>query len=338
MNWNGFRGSADRLDDLDIPHIASRIMVGEDELHAFMDVEANGSGFDAAGRPKMLFEPHVFFRNLDGEKRSRAVMRGLAYSKWGMKPYPKDSYQRLLAAMEIDETAALKSASWGLGQILGENHKAAGFDSPQEMVLEFMDDEATHLSAMVNFLIANRLDDELRRHDWVGLARGYNGPGYAKHNYHGRLAAAFKRWQGIRDTPVGTPPPVSIEEADTFPVLRYGDGYWRNVKLATYVKIAQGHLKRWGLYDEEIDGKFGAETEQAVRIFQQTHGLTVDGVIGPEETWPKLVSDAIYPTEEPEETTEPVPAARPEETQPRGSRKGVGGEDTLKGVGGADKL
>src|SRR5690606_14914854 len=121
--WKGFKGEAKRLDDVDLPRIGHQIGVGEDELHAFMDVEAAGSGFDSQGRPKMLFEPHVFYRNLTGAKRDRAVREGLAYPKWGEKPYPKDSYPRLKKAMLIDETAALKAASWGLTQILGENFR-----------------------------------------------------------------------------------------------------------------------------------------------------------------------------------------------------------------------
>ena len=59
-----FVGRAKRLDDLDIPAIGALIGVGEDEIHAFLDVEAAGSGFDKFSRPKMLFEPHVFYRLL----------------------------------------------------------------------------------------------------------------------------------------------------------------------------------------------------------------------------------------------------------------------------------
>ena len=54
--WNDFKGAAKRIEDTDLPRIGATIGVGEDELHAFMDVEAAGSGFDSAGRPKMLFE------------------------------------------------------------------------------------------------------------------------------------------------------------------------------------------------------------------------------------------------------------------------------------------
>lgn len=200
-DFKDFKGTAKRLDDIDLPRIGARIGVGEDEIHAFMDVEAAGSGFDFKGRPKMLFEPHVFWRNLSGTKRGKAAKAGLAYQRWGTKPYPKDSYPRLKRAMQIDETAALKAASWGLGQILGENHRAVGYATPQAMVLAFMDDEENHLNAMVEFLVSSNVDDDLREHNWSVVARVYNGPGYAKHGYHTRLAEAYAKWAKIPDTP-----------------------------------------------------------------------------------------------------------------------------------------
>jgi hypothetical protein len=228
-----FRGPAKRLDDIDLPRIGHEIGVGEDEIHAVLTVESSGSGFDAKGRPKMLFEPHVFYRNLSGANRDRAVREGIAYAAWKPGAYPSDSYPRLVAAINIDETAALKSASWGLGQILGENYKAAGYATPQEMVKACVDDEENHLAMMVRFIKANRLDDDLRRHDWAGFARGYNGAQYAKNNYDGRLAAAFKKWQGIKDTPftvddfrrrasdeghaAAVPPPPDIPKAEPKP-------------------------------------------------------------------------------------------------------------------------
>lgn len=204
MNFGNFKGAAKRIEDIDLPRIGREISVGEDEIHAVLDVESSGSGFDAQGRPKILFEPHVFYRNLSSSKRTEAVAAGLAYSRWGTKPYPKDSYPRLIKAMAIDETVALKACSWGLGQILGENHKAAGYATPQAMVLDFMADEDNHLEAMIRFIKANKLDDNLRAHDWAGFAKGYNGDGYASHNYHGRLAAAYAKWKRIKDTPYTT--------------------------------------------------------------------------------------------------------------------------------------
>ncbi len=196
-----FKGKARRLDDIDLPRIGAKIGVGEDEIHAVLDVETRGGGFDKQGRPKMLFEPHIFYREVPGHLRAQAVSKGLAYKRWGTKRYPSDSYPRLTQAMKMDREAAFRSASWGLGQVMGFNHSMAGYPSAEAMVKDFLDDEDKHLEAMVEFIIAAGLDDELRNHDWRGFARGYNGPGYAKNGYHTKLERAYRKWSRIKDTP-----------------------------------------------------------------------------------------------------------------------------------------
>jgi hypothetical protein len=213
-----FKGKAKRLDDIDLPMIGRQIGVGEDEIHAVLDVEAAGSGFDKQGRPKMLFEPHVFWRELGkGPKRDKAAALGIAYPRWKPGSYPRDSYPRLAQAIAIDENAALRSASWGLPQLMGFNAGLAGYSSAKAMVLDFLDDEERHLDAMVKFIRARGLDDELRRHDWKGFARGYNGPGFAKNGYDRKLAAAFAKWQRIKDTPI--PPQVNETTKPAAPIV-----------------------------------------------------------------------------------------------------------------------
>jgi hypothetical protein len=170
-------------------------------LRAVMQVECKGSGFDRQGRPIMLFEPHIFYRVLSGEKRRAAIDAGLAYAKWGTRPYPRDSYPRLLAAMLIDEELALRSASWGIGQILGVNSHAAGYASAREMVLAFKQSEVKQLDAVARFIAANKLDGALRRKDWAKFAYGYNGPRYAVNAYDTALASAYAKFS--RDTHFG---------------------------------------------------------------------------------------------------------------------------------------
>ena len=197
-----FKGQAKRLDDIDLPLIGRQIGVGEDEIHALLDVESAGAGFDKQGRPKMLFEPHVFWRELGpGAKRDKAAEAGLAYPKW-RRNYPADSYPRLIEAMKNDEEAALRSASWGLVQIMGFNARTVGYATAKDMVLAFMEDEEAHLRAMVLFILKNGLADHLRMHNWKAFARGYNGVGFAKNGYDWKLAQAFARWQKIKDTPI----------------------------------------------------------------------------------------------------------------------------------------
>lgn len=212
LKFLDFKGPAKRIEDIDLPRIGHTIGVGEDELHAFMDTETSGSGFDALGRPKILFEPHKFYANLGaGPKRDAAVRAVLAYPRWGEHPYPKDSYARLISAMEIDETAALKSASWGLGQVMGSNFADLGFASVQGMVNAACEDEDNHLEMMVAFIKANDIDDDLRvlaalrrptmPADCVPIVRVYNGSGYSRNGYDVKFAAAHNKWKKIRDTP-----------------------------------------------------------------------------------------------------------------------------------------
>ena len=49
----------------------------------------------------------------------------------------------------------------------------------------------------------------------------------------------------------------------------------------TPVQKMQEELKKQGFYTGITDGYFGEGTENAVKAFQRTNGLYVDGVAGP---------------------------------------------------------
>lgn len=302
-DFNGFHGAAKRLEDMDIPRIGHQIGVGEDEVHAVLDVEAAGSGFDANGRPKMLFEPHVFYRNLKGDARKRAVSEGLAYAKW-KRSYPKDSYPRLERALLIDETAALKAASWGLGQILGENYSNAGYSSVQAMVKAFMADEENHLDAMIKFIKKTGIDDDLQAHRWASFAKGYNGSGYKANKYDEKLRKAYAKWTKIRDTayvvpapPPSSLPPLAERETNvvTTELVKTPGNEPDIVKAATETKTetpiapspvtslpvdentakrVQSLLKEKGYYETMVaDGDVAGRTQGAILAFKNEAGL-----------------------------------------------------------------
>lgn len=211
-----FKGSARRATAADFEAAAALARVSVACIRAVNDVEARNSGYDAKKRPIILFEPHKFWGNLlaamrkDGElngpgsKLDRAAKAGLAYQSWGEKPYPKSSdgnYARLAAAIEIDEEAAFRSVSIGLGQIMGENYKAAGHESARAMFEAAKESEGEQLRQMASFILTQRLSDNLRSKDWAGFARRYNGPGYAKNRYDERLARAYEKWSAILAKP-----------------------------------------------------------------------------------------------------------------------------------------
>ena len=65
-----------------------------------------------------------------------------------------------------------------------------------------------------------------------------------------------------------------------FPTLP-AKGYLCKGDSGQAVKYLQMFLKWCGLYNDKVDGVFGAKTEAAVRAYQKAEGLTVDGWFGP---------------------------------------------------------
>ena len=181
--------------NVDIARAAAAIGCETAAFRAVIAVETGGHGFDAEGRLKALFEPHIFHRLLGGDKRRAAIAAGLAYPKWGTRPYPADSYPRIVAACTIDQERALQATSWGLPQILGQNFSAAGYNNAIEMVEAFVSGEAVQLEGMARFIVSNKLDPALKRLDWAAFARGYNGPRYATNAYDKKLAQAYAHFK-----------------------------------------------------------------------------------------------------------------------------------------------
>lgn len=237
-----WEGQGQKLTDYDIPFIGSMIGVGEDEIHALLDVESRGTGFTKQG-VICLFESHVFYRQLPKEKKSRALNLGLAHTSWSKAKASgnyKNNYARLVQAYNFDQKAALESTSWGLGQIMGFNYKSAGYSSAEEMVLSFSESEANQLKGMIKFIIHNKLDGKLRKHDWTGFARGYNGSGFRANRYHIRLKERYEWWQKKPDTP-WTPEMAEKEEEKAIKVIQEKEETKEKVKeVAPSIAIGTG--------------------------------------------------------------------------------------------------
>jgi hypothetical protein len=166
-------------------------------IKAVAEVESSGSGFLNTGEPAILFEPHIYWKELvkrginpeDHVKGNEDIL----YQKWGSKPYGPSSaqHQRLERATKINREAALSSASWGKFQILATNFRLCDCDSVQEFINAMYKDEGEHLRLFCNFLKNTGLVKHLKNKDWEAFARGYNGPSYAKNNYHKKLNASY---------------------------------------------------------------------------------------------------------------------------------------------------
>ena len=181
------------MTDLGIAAAAYALDVDPAVVRAVAEVESSGSGFLDDGRPKILFEGHWFSRLTSG--RFDASHPTISYPKW-TKAHSlggaRES-ERLDAARTLNESAALKSASWGAFQILGVNHRAAGFSSVEAFVEAMKESADRHLLAFVEFIKSKGLVRHLKAREWASFARGYNGPAFAANKYDVKHAEAFAR-------------------------------------------------------------------------------------------------------------------------------------------------
>lgn len=181
-----------RISNTDLCRAANRVGTGVAEIKTFLAVETRNKGFDDLGRPLILFERHWFHKFTKG--RFDASHPNISNKIPGGYGSSSQQYDRFSIAFGLDANAAMKSASWGLGQVMGFNYAVAGFANVGEFVDAMKESEGRQLDAAIEFIIHNGLDDELRRHDWRGFARGYNGNGYEKNDYHNKLAKFYRQF------------------------------------------------------------------------------------------------------------------------------------------------
>jgi hypothetical protein len=240
-----FQGQALPLSSDGLSATAVNLGIHVAEIWSVVTVETSGCGFLPDGRPQIRYERHVFHRLTQGKFDDGDVSDPSAggYGPAGGHQY--DRLQRAIAKAPADKNvraAALQSASWGIGQIMGENYSAAGFTAVEDMVTAMSDSEDKQLKAMASFLTANRLNIALQAHDWTSFARRYNGPNFAVNRYDLNLNAEFQKCL-----------------AGALPDLT--------------VRAAQLYLTYLGFHPGGVDGVAGKLTLAALTEFQTKHNI-----------------------------------------------------------------
>jgi hypothetical protein len=205
-----------------------------------------GCGFRLDRRPQILFERHKF-RDFTGG-RFNADDPDISGPAGGYGTVA-GQYARLEKALALCEGAglgvepALRSASWGMGQVMGFNHQMVRFASAAAMAEAMKTGEDAQLAAMAQFLVANNLVDTLSRKDWAGFARRYNGERYWENQYDVKLAEQYQR---------------------------FASGSLPNLE----VRAAQAALLYLGYSPGKVDGVLGSRTRGALRNFRIAAGLS----------------------------------------------------------------
>jgi len=191
----------------DFVQAAKKLSVEINVIKAVTAVEALQFGFYNNGVVVTLFERHVFYRKL-------VALKGVAYAKSIAKNYPdicnpvsggyvggKAEVTRLAKARGIDEVAALKSASYGLFQIMGFNYEQTGNTSVGKYFDNISIGESYQLDAFVTYLLLDKdgsLLNNLRRKDFTSFAREYNGPGFKKNQYDTRMMEEYLKLSKVK--------------------------------------------------------------------------------------------------------------------------------------------
>jgi hypothetical protein len=192
--------------------VSERLDVPKSSLLAVLMVESYGEPFGPDGRPIIRFENHIFhdrwgkknpdlydqhfrFATEPGDKRwHNHWFRVDPNGEWihlhqKSSDSQKIEWEAFDFARTLDNDAAINSASFGLGQVIGFNAEQSGYDDLSTFV-EDMNDIRLQVLAMVEFIRNGKtMLEALWERDFYKFAREYNGPGQPE--YYGNRIAQF---------------------------------------------------------------------------------------------------------------------------------------------------
>ena len=169
-------------------------------IKAVIEVEAGQShcGIIAPGIPLVVFQRSAFLKKAEKNNADLKSAKNRHPELFSATPNRSLSrslrhYSLLKQAMDIDYNAAVESTFWGMFQIGGFNWKRCGASSPEEFAFRMSLTEKEQLRYFTKFIQRGDMLQSLRDKNWARFAAVYNGPAYRRHNYHVRLAEAYKK-------------------------------------------------------------------------------------------------------------------------------------------------
>jgi hypothetical protein len=241
MSMN-FMGRGTPMTRPDFADAVATLNCDDASLWAVFTVETRGFGFFRDRRPQILFERHIFHKRTGG--KFSAANPDISNPKAGGYHGGAAEYDRLAKAMTLNQRAALESASWGLGQVMGFNAVSSGFSDVEAMVTAMVAGEVAQLKSVVGYIRSRPpLLNALRAHTWDRVAFFYNGSSFAKNHYDAKLRQNFLLFQTEANRP--------------------------NVDVRT----AQACLTYLKFDPRGIDGHRGPGFEAALAAYRQVRGI-----------------------------------------------------------------
>ena len=183
------------LTEQDFRLVAEELDVEVAAIKAVVEIEAGKAmkGFWAPGIPVINFD-RTMYNKYKWKAQSKEGAKGERVPD-GLKGYALKEWTELINARKNNAQGANMGTFWGMFQIGGFNYKICGCDSVDEFVKRMAYSELEQLQLFAVFIVNTGMIENLRKKDWAGFARKYNGPSYAKRGYHTKMARAYAKYK-----------------------------------------------------------------------------------------------------------------------------------------------
>ncbi|VVE41341.1 peptidoglycan-binding protein [Pandoraea communis] len=187
----------------DLAAAAEKLGVELAVVRAVNEVESLGCGFLPDGRPVILFERHIMYREVGAVGLDALALAerypNLVNQKRGGYVGGAGEHKRLADASTIHRPSALSSASWGAFQIMAYHWQRLGYESVEAFTDLMRAGEAAQLDAFVRFVLAEpALLKAMKGRKWATVAELFNGKDFAGNLYDVKLDRAYDKYAALK--------------------------------------------------------------------------------------------------------------------------------------------
>lgn len=176
-----------RLMPADYSRIGDALEIPPSSPRAIAIIESAEKALTADGNPVVRFEAEHW------KKRRIASRLGQSFDKATNSKDLDERWKQFEAMYQVDPVAAVKAHSFGWPQIMGFNHRLAGFETTDAFLNAMMTVDGQS-KAFISFVHNSpQLLRAMRAGDADGVGRHYNGKNYKLNRYAEKYASLSKR-------------------------------------------------------------------------------------------------------------------------------------------------
>lgn len=171
----------------DYSRIGESLSISPSGPRAIAIIESAEKALTAGGKPVCRLETEHW------KKRRIASALGQSFDKARNSSDLDERWTQFEAMYRVDPVAAVKAHSFGWPQIMGFNHRLAGFETTDAFLAAMMTIDGQS-KAFVSFVRNSpALHEAMKRGDADGVGLNYNGRNYRVNRYAEKYASLSKR-------------------------------------------------------------------------------------------------------------------------------------------------